>query len=422
MRKDPGTTINRDRLLALFLLSAACIAVFANLQGFSAMLPLVQDEFLVSRAQVGLYTSFYFFSSVLVAVFSGRIADKLGTKRGLVLGVGVIAVMMVLHSLSPFFGLILALAFITGFAYSLITPSINKGVIELSEPQTRSMTMGLVYGGGGLGGFLGAVLLPHFGAMAGWRTALLCSSVFAIFVALLVLKFYQPQLVGGTRQNEPAGQKAGSLKEDLKYLLKNRYLVCILTMGIVFGMSISSVTGHFSIYLTRDLGAGPVFAGMGLGVFHVGGIIGQPLCGLINEKLFGIDRRKGLSLFGLIISGLILYFGLVVSRLYLPPYAILISSFLLGFFTLGIIAVYFTAVSELVSTKHIGVITGLALIFPRISTVITPPLFGLAADITGYYTLSWILLGGVLLIITLGFVYFSGKYIKIVPAGLRNDQ
>ncbi len=401
---------DRKRLIALAIISTAYIAVFVNIQGFKAMLPLVQDEFLISRAQVGLYSSFYFLSTVIIAVFSGRIADHLGTKRGLVLGVGIVAIMIFLHSVSPYYGLILILAFITGIAFSLITPSVNKGVIEISEPSKRSLSMGIVHGGGGLGGFLGAVMLPYFGEMFGWRTALLFGSIFAIMAALFILRFYQQTAAVEDETGSSAGARSTTLKEDLAYLLQNRYLVSVFSMGAVFGMGISSVTGHFPLYLARDLGTTAAFAGLGLGVFHVGGILGQPFWGLVNERVFHGDRRKGLALLGLLIAGLLLFFGLAVSRYNFSSYTILFFSFLLGFCTMGIIAIYFTAVSELVSKKYVGVVTGLALIFPRTSTVVTPPLFGLIADISGTYALSWVILGATVLVMTLGFIYYSGRY------------
>lgn len=414
MKEIPKKRWNQKNLVVLIIISLAYIAVFANIQGFKALLPLVQDEFQISRAQVGLYSSFYFLSAVLVAVFSGRIADSLGTKRGLVLGVFVVGLMMVLHSVSPFFGMILILAFITGFAFSLITPSVNKGVIELSEPSKRSSYMGIVHGGGGFGGFLGAVMLPYFGEIVGWRTTLLFGSMFAILIAFFILRFYQPVInrKDDNVENNPGEIETTTLKEDLLYLMRNRYLVSLFLMGVVFGMGISSVTGHFPLYLTRDLGTTASFAGLGLGVFHIGGIIGQPFWGMINEKVFRGNRRKGLFMLGLLIAGLIFFFGLVVSRFYFPPYAILIFSFLLGFCTMGIIAIYFTAVSELVSKKYVGVVTGLALIFPRSSTVITPPIFGLVADISGTYALSWVILGIVVLSLTMGFYYFSGRHYR----------
>lgn len=404
----------------LIIFSVAYIAVFANIQGFVALLPLVQEEFLISRAQVGLYTSFYFLSAVLIAVFSGRITDYLGTKKGLILSVGVIGLMMGLHSVAPLYGILLVLAFFTGIAFSIVTPSVNRGVVELSDPSKRSFYMGIVHGGGGIGGILGAVTLPYFGEMIGWRTALLMSSVFAVAVALFIFRYYHPLDSSEIEEKSSPEGELKTFKEDLSYLLGNRYLLSIFSMGIVFGISISSITGHYPLFLTQDLNFSAAFAGLGLGTFHVGGILGQPFWGLINEKVFQGDRRKGLALLGILIFVLTMFFALIVSRFALPSYTILILSFLLGFCILGTIAIYFTAVSELVTAKHVGMVTGLALVFPRTSTVIAPPLFGLVADIRGNYYGSWFILGAIVLVLTISFIYFSGKYIR--PSGSSEKQ
>ncbi len=406
----------------MLIISSSYIAVFANIQGFKALLPLVQEEFVISRAQVGLYSSFYFLSAVLIAVFSGRIVDRLGTKKGLYLGAGVVGAMIILHALSPFYWLILILAFFTGVAFSIITPSVNKGVLELARPANRSFFMGIVHGGGGFGGFLGAVLLPFLGEVVGWRSALLFSSAFALGVALLIARLYHPPPVLIEKVEQAVENRSRSLKEDLLFFLRNRYLLSIFSMGIVFGMSLSSITGHYPLFLHQDLGFSTTFAGLGLGIFHIGGVLGQPSWGLINEKIFHGNRRQGLFLLGMLIMVLTMFFGLVVSRYSFPPSAILFFSFLLGFCIIGVIAIYFTAVSELVAPEHIGVVTGVSLIFPRASTVLAPPLFGLVADQRGMYASSWIILGAVVLFITLAFFYYSGKYAPSTTSTLCTEN
>ncbi len=410
MKTRKNTNKTPKTWLLLMVISTAYIAVFANVQGFKALLPLVQEEFMLNRTQVGLYSSFYFLSTVFIAIFSGRIADYLGTKKGLVLGVGLVSILIMLHSVSPLFSIILVLAFFTGTAFSMITPAVNKGIIELTTPAERSLSMGIVHGGGGLGGVLGAVMLPFLGEIFGWRTALFMGSIFALLITTFIFKFYHQPSSLDAEDNVKRNLPRTSLKEDLLRLLKNRYLLSVFSMGIIFGMSISSVTGHYTLYLTRDLETTATFAGLGLGIFHVGGILGQPFWGYFNERALKGDRRKGLFLLGFLISTLALFYGLVVSRLSFPPYALVLFSFLLGFCILGVIAIYFTAISELVSKEYIGVVTGLALIFPRASTVIAPPLFGLIADYSEAYTNSWIILGITAFLLSIGFFYYSGKY------------
>jgi len=401
---------NQKDWIFLLFMSTAFAAVFMNVQGFISLLPLVQEDLHVSITQIGLYSSFYFASATLIAVFSGRIVDHLGTKKGLVIGVVVVGTMMLLHSVSPSFWIILIFAFFTGFAFSIISPSVNKGVVELIDSSKRSLYIGIVYGGGGFGSFLGATIFPFFGKILGWRTAILIGSLFAFTVALFVLRFYRTGIVRTEDENHSTEGGVTSLKEDLVLFFGNRYLLCVCGMGIVFGMSISSVTGHFHVYLVKDLGFSITFAGFGLGIFHIGGIIGQPVWGLINETVFRGDRRKGLFLLGMIISFIDLFWGLGASMFSFHHYFILLLSFLLGFCTMGIITIYFTTVSEAVSKEHIGGATGIATIFTRIGMVFTPYLFGLIADYSRTYSYSWIVLGTTVFFVSVAFFLLSAKH------------
>jgi len=409
---------NAQSWLILLIISTAYIAVTTNIQGFKAMLPQVEEEFGISGAQAGFYSSFYFLSATLIALYSGKIVDRLGAKKGLIYGVATVGVMIVLHSWAPFFGIILGLAFFTGVGFSVITPSINKGVLAAVDPGKRALSMGLTHSGAGIGALLGTSLLPFLGEILGWRTALLCAGVFALFISLFILKFYRGsgEEVNGVSEDSSSdisnssNSNPSSLKQDLLVLLKDRYLLSICISGIIFGITISSITAHFTLFLNQDLNYSPALAGMGLFSFHLGGIVGQPGWGMVNDRWQGSDRRKGLFILGIFSSIMALVFGIVVSGMGVSYQLILLFSMLLGLFVVGIPSLYFTAVSEQVSSDKTGVATSLALIFTRSGVIFFPPLFGYLSDLTGDYTLSWLLLGAALLFLSLSFFYLTGKH------------
>ena len=411
MEITSGSSSPKIKWATLLIISTAYIAVMANIQGFKALFPLVQDDFGISRAQAGLYTSFYFLSATLVAIFSGYVVDLLGAKKGLIIGVVTVGLLMILHSLAPFFSVILIFAFFTGVGFSLITPSVNKGVLEHVQPGKRAFSMGITHGGGGFGGFFGAAVLPYLGVTLGWRAVLLYTGIFAIFIALFLFKFYHDNPCSQQKE-ENVQEKSFSIKGDLFFLLKKRYLISVCLMGTVFGMTISSITTHYTLYLNQDVGFAPETAGLSLAIFMIGGIVGQPSWGLVNDNILGSNRRKGLLILGILVSFSTIFFGLFVGRMISAFYLVTFLSFILGFFTFGIPGVFFTAIGEMVSSSYTGIATGLALIFTRLGVVVTPPLFGYLADIRGSYSFSWILLGIITLIISLTFFYLSAKYGK----------
>ena len=103
----------------LLIISTAYLGVDINIQGILSLMPFIREEFVLSSSRAGLYSTFHFLLATAVAVFSGRIVDKIGSKKGLVVGTGMLGILMLLQSRSPNFTLILALALLSGLFFSI---------------------------------------------------------------------------------------------------------------------------------------------------------------------------------------------------------------------------------------------------------------------------------------------------------------
>ena len=409
-------------------MSSAYVALNLNVQGFVGMLPFVQQEFSLSGAQAGLYTSFYFLSATAIAVFSGRIVDRIGARAGLAIGTATVGLMMLLHAVSPAYSLILALAFVTGVGFSLITPSVSKGVISNVSARRRAGAMGLVHGLGGVGALVGSAAMPAAAALFGWRSVLSASSGVSLLVAAGILGLFnrvarapsdlgerahdgsvQEAASSGSHdipdQGKSARTEAARVSEsdanarsfggDLKRILSDRTFLSICVLGISFGMSLSSVTGHMTLFLVQDLGYTPAIGGLTLSWFHMGGVFGQPGWGYINDRFFDRRRRRGLLLLAALTALMSLFFGIVVSSGVLPVFGLFAASALLGFSIFGMPGLYFTTISELVPHELTGLATGVALVFTRAGVVLAAPVFGLLSDLTGDYRMSWLALAAI---------------------------
>lgn len=373
----------------LFLLSLAYFALSINIQGFMALMPLLRTEFALSRAQAGFYSSFYFFSATSIAVFTGRIVDHIGAKKGILIGVFSVGILIVLHSFAPNYSMILFLAFFTGIGFSLITPAVNKGVIDAVAPKKRAISMGIMQSGLGFGGFIGASILPLFAQVVGWRQSLILSGSLSLLLGLLLYFFLNLEV---QEEEEKKRRETLSLKDVFLVLFSNKKILGLCSLGFVFGTSTSAIIAHFAIYLHQDLGLSLSMAGIGLGILHLGGILGRPGWGFFDDQVFSGERYTSLLFIGIGIGVLALLFSLFthLSLSYLP--LLLFFIFLLGATGMGAQALLFTALAE-ESGPHTGTATGLSLLFIRLGILSSPPLFGLIADLYGGYMMSWIVLG-----------------------------
>lgn len=404
-----GTQTNRpDFLKVLLILSIPYLAVMLSHNGFLAMLPFVREEFALTRTQVGYFTTFFFLSAAMLAVFTGSVVDKVGPKKGIMLGVGSLGVMNLLFGLSPTYTILLILALVAGLGFSIVTPAVNKGVMIETPPAKRAVSMGIMQSGSGIGGLLGASLLPMLGEVFGWRITVQFAGVFALLMALFVYNLYRESTGIDHLEDYPESQeeKNLSLKDNLRFFLTKKYFLFACLFGaIIAGSSMGAILSHFAVFISEDLHFSRAAAGLGLGVFHVGAMIGRPSWGWFSDRFLKGDRRKTLLLIGLAAGIMFLLPALIFTSPHPSAVFLYVFSFFLGFSALGWAGVFFVAIGEFAGEARTGAATGLALLSVRAGILIAPPIFGLIADARGY-DYSWLLFGAILILIS--FFYYLG--------------
>ncbi len=389
----------------LFILSTGYMGAFINIQGIQALMPFIQDDFGISRTEAGLYSTFLFLSATVVAIFSGNIVDKIGSKKTLLFGIFSIGFLMLAHTVSPIYSIILILAFITGIGFSIITPAVNKSIMDEVTPENRGISMGIMHSGSGIGGFAGAALLPILAGTLGWRGAILISSLLTIILGFYVKKAYNPDKSLANNNDNPDS----NFKDNILSLLKNKQLMLACSLGLIFGLAVGSIPAHYTLFLTTDLGYSSALAGFALGIVQIGGIIGRTLWGWISDSIFNGNRTISFILIMFIIVLLNLSYGLFGEFLASSRLIILTISFMLGLTAFGWSGLYFTVVGERVRPDQTGIASGLSLIFLRTGVVVGPPLFGLLADHYDHYHNSWLVLAGLVFVSGAIYYYLQNK-------------
>ena len=89
----------------------------------------------------------------------------------MLIGVFSVGGFMFFHGFASIYPALLLLALAAGLGFSIITPSVNKAVIESSSSDNKALSMGIMQSGGGIGSFAGASLLPLLAAAWSWRLA-----------------------------------------------------------------------------------------------------------------------------------------------------------------------------------------------------------------------------------------------------------
>ena len=144
---------------------------YLDRQALSIAAPSLMEEFSISNTQYGWITSAFLFTYALGQLLCGPIIDRLGTKRGFNLAVVVWSIAGILHVLGRGFVSFFSLRGLLGFGEAANFPAALKAIAEWFPRAERSMAVGILTVGPGLGAVLSPPLLGFIIYALGWQAA-----------------------------------------------------------------------------------------------------------------------------------------------------------------------------------------------------------------------------------------------------------
>jgi len=246
-----------------------------------AMLPAIGEQLSVSTSQQGLLVSSYAVMVGIFALVSGPISDKIGRRRMLLAGSGLMTTALALHVVVDSYALLLAARTLAGVAGGALSGAAVSYVGDYFPYDRRGWANGWVMSGiaaGQIAGVpLGALLAEHFG----FRTPFLIFAVTMGATFLLILKCVpQPDVTRDTRKLTVGG----ALREYLTLLKQGDIQIAVSVFALLF-FSIALYITYLPAWLTEYRQATPSRIAA---LFFAGGVasvITGPLVGKMSDKL-----------------------------------------------------------------------------------------------------------------------------------------
>lgn len=373
-----------SRYAAWRLLVVLCIATLGNsgMYVLSVVLPTVQSEFGVSRADASLPYALTMIGFGLGGIFCGRWADRHGIVRVLIVGAIAVLSGYVLASLSPnilLFGL--AHGVLIGFfgIASSFVPLIAD--TSLWWNKHRGIAVAVCASGNYLAGAIWPPVVQVGIEQFGWRqTYVALGLACGLGMALLSLLLRQrPPLAvapgdGATAANVDTVRRPF----DLEAGAAQRWLF-IAAIGCCVAMSMPQV--HIVAYCT-DLGFGAARGAEMLSLMLGFGIVSRLASGWISDHIGGLKTLMlGSALQGVALLLFLPFDGLV------PLYVI---SAMFGLFQGGIVPSYAIIIREHFPPNEAGARLGTVILGTLIGMALGGWLSGKIFDLTGSYQLAFI--------------------------------
>ncbi|MFE9257289.1 MFS transporter [Streptomyces sp. NPDC006879] len=255
---EPG----RDRALTALLTSAMA---YSMLQLFllGALGPRLVDDLGLSPTVLGLTTTIGFGTAALLSPAGGRLVDRIGPRRALVLLLLVSAAALALIGAAPGAGFLLFAVALGGLPQALANPATNKAILAVVPGPRRGPVTGVKQSGVQLGAFAAGLPLTALAAGIGWRAALWTAALPAVAVALWA---------GRALPADPAPGPPPSARPTL---VPRGTIAWLAGFSLLLGCGISSVNTYLALFGTDRLDLGPTAAGALVAVLGVAGIVGR---------------------------------------------------------------------------------------------------------------------------------------------------
>lgn len=164
----------RHRLIYVVIMFAYFFEQFDN-WNFGYVLPSIMQSMGLDMGHAGIITSWYFVGMMTGSIAGGILADMLGRRNALQLGVLIFSGSSVACGLADGFWLLTAARALTGFGIMCVNMSVIPYTTEISPAESRGKWQNLIAAAGLVGvpavGVLCRILLPlHPEACAGYST------------------------------------------------------------------------------------------------------------------------------------------------------------------------------------------------------------------------------------------------------------
>ncbi len=394
--------------LALMTLGSGAMYVVA------VVLPAVQAEFGVARADASLPYTLMMVGFGLGGVAMGKLADRFGVMRVMLIGAFGIGSGFIVAGLSgSLIGFALAHGLLLGAVGSSTTFAPLVADTSLWFVRRRGIAVAICASGNYLGGALWPPIVQHFVETSGWRATYIGLGIFSglTMAGLALLMRARPPVAVATAAARQTGVVPSTRPFGLS-MGQAQTLLCIAGVACCVAMAMPQV--HIVAYCS-DLGFGAARGAQMLSLMLAAGIVSRLVSGLICDRIGGLRTL----LLGSVLQGVALLLFLPFDGLV----SLYVISALFGLFQGGIVPSYAIIVREHFPAAEAGA---------RVGTVIMATLFGMALggwmsgkvfDLTGSYHaaflngIGWNLLNLTIAVFLLSRVRAVGRRSRAAVAG-----
>jgi YNFM family putative membrane transporter len=280
-------TISASRgRLPTFPVVLAGAAAFLDLYSTQPLLPLLTRTFGASTFEAGLTITAPTVAVAIFAPFIGRLADRLGFRRVIVLSAWTLTLATALAATSHSLHQLIFWRFVQGIATPGIFASTVAYIHEVWPPSHAGRATAAYMTGTILGGFTGRAVSGLVAADVSWPAAFVALAIMTGGVAATLTKWLPRE------PSKPPGHEATPGRGSFAHLVRNRLLIA--TCGVGFSVLFTQVA--MFTYVTFHLAAPPYsLSTVALGWLFVVYLVGAVVTPFAGHWIDRYGHRTGIA-------------------------------------------------------------------------------------------------------------------------------
>jgi len=425
------------RYYILFMITLVLTLATGDRATLSVAGPEMQKELGITAVEIGYLFSAFSWAYVISMTPAGWVADKIGSKRAMFLGILLWSVVTVLMGLVSYITFVvpalLILRFLLGMCESPVGPSAGRIIAAWFPSQERGVA-GAIFNSAQYASL--AIFTPLMAWLChafGWDHVFIVMGGIGIVIAFCWSKFFHvPMKHPGVNSEEMNYLKEGgalveldtvtSVKgerkraglQEIAQLFKSRMLI-----GIFIGQyCISAITWFFMtwfpIYLIKERGMSVLQAGFMASVPAICGLMGGILSGFFSDWLLRKTNNLSLARKVPIIIGLTMSASMILCN-YVSSEALVMFLMSAAFFGKGFGSLGWAVVADTAPKEIIGTTGGLFNSLGNVAGIVTPVVIGYILQETNSFANALVFVGthGIIAVCSYWFVVGKIERLKI---------
>lgn len=324
-----GERTSQIRWLLIFWLFVLSAVAFLDRVNISIAGTLLASDYHLSKIQLGWIFSSFLAGYALFQTPGGRLADRLGARSVLAIGVVWWGVFTALTAAVPSnFGFallaLMGVRFTLGVGEAVVYPASNQFVARWIPSTERGLANGLIFSGVGFGAGLTPPFITYLMLKHGWRSSFLVCAVLGLLAGLIwyLIARNTPQEHPRVSEEELARIQSGlppsiaANKRSLvswERMLRSREVLATTLSYFTFGYVAWIFFSWFYIYLAEvrglNLKASALYSMLPFIAMAVCSPLGGVLSDVLTRSKGARAGRCGVAVFAMVLAAIFLVYG-----------------------------------------------------------------------------------------------------------------